>query len=241
MMRTLPDLIANRLAKLSDTDEKEEYIDTLLFRGFVTDMDALSILNFVESKLVEVQSLDPNGGFFRLLAKAQDLSSFNIPQSLANYWMALEHKPVLELIQCATGLRHLPISSHFDPPEWVKGKDLTFSRTDMKSVSIASHWFEEDYLDWYAEMPEEKRSSGDRVKDLQVGESAYLDPRVAPGAIQLAQTHGEQRLAILGLPVEVGECPVFAVGDDFEGWSELVGRNVDEWLEREAHLFIDQR
>ena len=89
-------------------------------------------------------------------------------------------------------------------------------------------------------MPAEKRSSGDRIKSLQVGELAYLDPKVASGTIQLAQGHGEQRLAILGLPPEVGECPIFAVGDDFEGYSELVGRNIDEWLEREAHLFIDK-
>ncbi|WPW32285.1 hypothetical protein P6B95_36165 [Streptomyces atratus] len=172
----------------------------------------------------------PSADFTTLLTRLQLRLGAPLPPSLIGFWELRARS-----LQWRTLFDTLMSPEIFAPSAYLDGHGygpeyrLSVARVD-NSIRPVHESLDYGYVEWFDDAAEAVRATAATWRNFRVGDSVMLDPTVARSLIQIASDHGEWVELVSDWCDETGESPIFRAGDDYEGYADLLGTSLPQWL-----------
>ncbi|MFH9655589.1 hypothetical protein ACH4MT_32435 [Streptomyces anulatus] len=176
----------------------------------------------------------PSADFATLLTRLQLRHGATLPPSLIGFWELRGRSP-----QWRTLFDALTIPEIFTPSAYLGGHGygpeyrLSVAGVD-NSIRPVHESLDYGYQEWFDGAAEALRATAATWRNFEVGDSVMLDPSVARSLIQIASDDGEWVEVVSDWCDDTGESPVFRAGDDYEGYADMLGTGLPQWLGLEA-------
>jgi hypothetical protein len=179
----------------------------------------------------------PSAAFVDLLARLRTRLGAAPPPSLVSLWELRERSPQWAgLVGALVGPRIFEPSSYLNHDLGsVYRLSIAVGRSSMSPVHTS---LEGEYVEWFAETDEAERATAATWRRLTVGTSVRLDPEIRYSLIEIGSDHGEWVELVSDWRDESGESPIFRAGDDYEGYADLLGTSVPQWLGLEIDVTL---
>lgn len=183
----------------------------------------------------------PSADFTTLLTRLQLRLGAPLPPSLIGFWELRARS-----LQWRTLFDTLVSPKIFAPSAYLDGHGygleyrLSVAGVD-NSIRPVHESLDHGYQEWFDGAAEGLRARATTWRNFEVGDSVMLDPTVARSLIQIASDDGEWVELVSDWCDDTGESPIFRAGDDYEGYADLLGTSLPQWLGLEidatmAHL-----
>ncbi|MFI7085616.1 hypothetical protein ACIBUR_18725 [Streptomyces anulatus] len=172
----------------------------------------------------------PSADFTTLLTGLQLRLGAPLPPSLIGFWELRARSP-----QWRTLFDALMSPEIFAPSAYLDGHGygpeyrLSVARVD-NSIRPVHETLDYGYQDWFDGAAEALHATTATWRNFEIGDSVMLAPTVARSLIQIASDHGEWVELVSDWCDDTGESPIFRAGDDYEGYADLLGASLPQWL-----------
>lgn len=179
----------------------------------------------------------PSADFADLLARLRTRLGAALPPSLVDFWELRGRSPEWRsLVDALVSPRIFEPSSYLNhnlDPAYRLSIAVTGNSMSPVHTTLA-----DEYGEWFAETDEAQRATAATWRQFVVGDGVMLDPEVRYSLIEIGSDHGEWVEVVSDWRDESGESPIFRAGDDYEGYADLLGTSVPQWLGLEIDVTL---
>ncbi|MFE7113682.1 hypothetical protein ACFU98_47655 [Streptomyces sp. NPDC057575] len=173
----------------------------------------------------------PSADFTTLLTRLQLRLAAPLPPSLIGFWELRARSPQWRtlfdtLVSPKIFAPSAYLDSHCCGPEKYRLSMALVGR----SIHPVHESLDGEYVEWFDDASEAERATTATWRNFRVGDGVMLDPAVACSLIEIASDHGEWVELVSDWRDDTGESPVFRAGDDYEGYADLLGTSLPQWL-----------
>ncbi|MFD9428077.1 MULTISPECIES: hypothetical protein [unclassified Streptomyces] len=190
-----------------------------------------ALLALVEPALqASMEPNAPSADFTTLLTRLQLRLGTPLPPSLIGFWELRARSPQWRtLFDALMSPEIFAPSAFLDDHGYGLEYRLSVARVD-NSIRPVHESLDYGYQEWFDGAAEALRATAATWRNFEVGDSVMLNPTVARSLIQIASDDGEWVELVSDWCDDTGESPIFRAGDDYEGYADLLGTSLPQWL-----------